>query len=519
MSPFLNCKLGSEKLQSLWRWVMDNKISCAAGLLCLVETLSVTLTTVPAHAAGSANGPWVAAFQSCATATGSNQSTSLENLATLRSDLGLKAGRAADILASMRDPEQLHREIYEAQQSIALTPYEQQQLDMANGEVLRLQARGAFGLAMRVKERNDRVLAQIFGTGPRRDALQRKQEAEAQLAAQGSMESQIRGLNQDYERSRVRYGMAIGQVMGDHSSTASLGTYLRLENEVITYKACRPVSGSADNAISLQSLATQAGSLGPELSQRITEAMKVATNSANLAKLLAPLRASQTLRLNPVTASLLDRANGAVSALAQKERASEQLATSRAADERVAADRLRTAAFLREQQARSVPGAPNASEIAMTMAASSARYSGGSPTSIPGELAFASPFGGIQHYVRQNVDTAVCTRKQVDTYSCSYNMTWSLIGAPDSFWGKMVEDFTPAQQSRWSAVFHKSGTRWISSAVDESNRQAAQRMRDREQQPSISTSPSEDLYKEYQDRENQMNYIHDVLTYRPYSVQ
>ena len=191
----------------------------------------------------------------------------------------------------------------------------------------------------------------------------------------------------------------------------------------------------------------------------------------------------------------------------------------RAALARAAAERQRTAEYNRAQSARSVPGAPNASEIATAMATASAQYSGGTKTATPGELAFASPFGGIQHYIRQDVDSARCARKQPGVYSCDYYMTWSLIGDEDSFLGKLAQAFSTTQRTSWSATFRKSGTGWTSADLDSSFRAAASR---RASQQSASPSSSSDWAsqqaKDYEYRQNQMNYVNDVLTYRPYSV-
>jgi TPR repeat protein len=152
--------------------------------------------------------------------------------------------------------------------------------------------------------------------------------------------------------------------------------------------------------------------------------------------------------------------------------------------ERAATERHRTSTLAKvtpapqSQASGALYGAPRANDIAEVLARSSSRFFGGSLTSTPGEQAFPSPFGGIQHYVRRSVTNVTCDKLNSTTYRCQYDLRRVQVGASDSFWGQLVAataDWTGQNSTnRWKSVILFKGGVWSSSQIDDENRQAAQ---------------------------------------------
>jgi len=296
--------------------------------------------------------PSASIFLSCRAGTSGAAAESTASLTGYRKGLELSAQQAGQLLSKMRDPDALRRQISEARQSIALTPYEQQQFDVANAEVRRLQARGAFPLAARVKERNDRVLAQIFNTTQRRAAQQRLQDAEAQLEAQGAMAGQIRAVQQAYDQARAQYEQAIRALYLQPVTIRSLAGYLALERDVALLSICRTSAGADSTDVTLQGLAALADPIVAELDRSVSDALATAKDSAALARALNQYRASRALRINLRSAAAIMRADAAFAALQRKELEARQLAESRAAAARRAAAEAEARAYLSSDRGR-----------------------------------------------------------------------------------------------------------------------------------------------------------------------
>ena len=130
-------------------------------------------------------------------------------------------------------------------------------------------------------------------------------------------------------------------------------------------------------------------------------------------------------------------------------------------------------ALLNERRRAAATGSiPTATDILKIAAKSHAKYSEtGSLTSTPGEVAFASPFGGTGYYYRRAVSNVRCTKLSVVKFQCSYDRAGQYVPASDSLWGAMAVvalNGTYGGTEHFTETFIKGKGGWTSPTIEKS---------------------------------------------------